>query len=517
MFEFNETDKTMWNNGKANIISNTSYGDGALIGSSAGTTNTAIGYRSMFSNSFFAASNTALGAFSLTANTTGNSNTAIGTQSLISNTTGSNNVAVGDVSGQTWSNISNSVFIGYQTSAQGENQTNQIVIGSGATGHGSNTVTLGNGNITTTVLRANVGIGNVNPNSPLDILSNVSARGLNIRNRSSNDLANIMFSTNNASADNAAIGWITGRLRFMSGGSGDASERLSILTNGNVGIGTTSPKYPFHLHNASGAADVRFALTDGSTTDAIDRGFAMIKGIDQNSFLWNYSNTFMAFGTNATERIRIAANGNVGIGTTNTNGRLRVLDSGVFTGLSFPFEFASSNTSLSGWLFAITNNNTSGLLLGTRSGSAIIGTLGPSNLTFNPDGGSVTVGSLGTGTVFSNAGVLTNTNPSDERLKENIDDLEYGLNEILQLRPVSYNWINDTANQGKQFGFIAQEVQEVMPDLINEFTITKDEEEVVRLGLDKEAIFVAMVNAIKEQNEVLVQLKAEIDLLKQKA
>jgi hypothetical protein len=124
-------------------------------------------------------------------------------------------------------------------------------------------------------------------------------------------------------------------------------------------------------------------------------------------------------------------------------------------------------------------------------------------------GGNVVINNLGTGTVYSNAGTLTNTNPSDERLKENIDDLEYGLTEILQLRPVSYNWINDTANQGKQFGFIAQEVQEIMPDLINEFTITEDEEEVVRLGLDKEAIFVAMVNAIKE-------LKAEIELLKQK-
>ena len=73
----------------------------------------------------------------------------------------------------------------------------------------------------------------------------------------------------------------------------------------------------------------------------------------------------------------------------------------------------------------------------------------------------------------------------------------------------NYNWINDTANQGKQFGFIAQEVHEIMPDLINEFTITEDEEEVVRLGLDKEAIFVAMVNAIKE-------LKAEIEILKTK-
>jgi hypothetical protein len=131
-------------------------------------------------------------------------------------------------------------------------------------------------------------------------------------------------------------------------------------------------------------------------------------------------------------------------------------------------------------------------------------------------GGSVVVNNLGTGLVYSNAGALTSTNPSDERLKDDITDLQYGLNEILQLRPVSYNWKNDTINQGKQFGFIAQEVKEVMPELISEFTTTEDEEEVVRLGLDKEGIYATLVNAIKEQNEVLVQLKAEIELLKQK-
>ena len=124
-------------------------------------------------------------------------------------------------------------------------------------------------------------------------------------------------------------------------------------------------------------------------------------------------------------------------------------------------------------------------------------------------GGNVIVNNLGTGLVYSNAGALTSTNPSDERLKDDITDLQYGLNEILQLRPVSYNWKNDTINQGKQFGFIAQEVQEIMPELISEFTTIEDEEEVVRLGLDKEGIYATLVNAIKE-------LKAEIELLKQK-
>jgi len=112
--------------------------------------------------------------------------------------------------------------------------------------------------------------------------------------------------------------------------------------------------------------------------------------------------------------------------------------------------------------------------------------------------GSVYVASLGTGTVYSNAGTLTNTNPSDRRLKTNIIPLTYGLSDILKLNPVSYNWKDGT--NGKQFGFIAQEVQEIMPDAV------KDGE---YLGLEKDAIYSALVNAIKE-------LKQELDNLKNK-
>jgi hypothetical protein len=111
---------------------------------------------------------------------------------------------------------------------------------------------------------------------------------------------------------------------------------------------------------------------------------------------------------------------------------------------------------------------------------------------------SVNLPSLGTGTVYSNAGTLTNTNPSDLNLKEKINKIEYGLNEILQLNPVTFYWKNDTIEQGKQYGFIAQEVQDVMPDLVKKGDY---------LGLDKEAIFTILVKGIQE-------LKNENDSLK---
>jgi hypothetical protein len=355
--EFNATDLTVWNNGKGNVASNASFGDNALKSNTTGAVNSAYGTGALMTNTT-GSTNSAFGNYALGENTVGNNNTGLGYYALPFNISGSSNIAIGNNSanlisnGSSLTNTNNSIFIGADTRPNSNNQTNQIVIGHNAVGHGSNTVTLGNSSIVTTILRGNVGIGTTSPQT------------------------------------------ITGTARVLE-------------VNGS--------SYGFIL--ASSGSVVAQVAGDNAS------GFVNIGA---------RSNHPLVFTQNDTERMRVTPSGNINIIT------------------------------------------------------------------------------LGTGTVYSNAGTLTNTNPSDERLKENIEDLEYGLTEILQLRPVSYNWINDTANQGKQFGFIAQEVQEIMPELINEFTITEDEEEVVRLGLDKEAIFVAMVNAIKE-------LKAEIDLLKQKA
>jgi hypothetical protein len=112
-------------------------------------------------------------------------------------------------------------------------------------------------------------------------------------------------------------------------------------------------------------------------------------------------------------------------------------------------------------------------------------------------------GSLGTGLVYSNGGLLTSTNPSDSKLKENITDISWGLKDILKLRPVHYTWKKDLINQGLQFGFIAQEVKEVMPEAIKEFG-----EDVKYLGLEKDAIYATLVKAVQElsaKNEALIK------------
>ena len=109
------------------------------------------------------ATNTAVGNNALVANTTGANNTSVGYNALMRNSTGGSNTAIGYAAGYyyngtTGNNLtpSNSVYIGNGTSPLADAQTNQIVIGDSAIGAGSNTVTLGNTSIVTTVLRGNV-------------------------------------------------------------------------------------------------------------------------------------------------------------------------------------------------------------------------------------------------------------------------------------------------------------------------------------------------------------------------
>lgn len=94
--ESNDTDLTIWNNGKRNVSSNTSYGESALMSLLAGNNNTAIGYRALKNNT--SSYNTALGFMSLSANTTGNHNTSAGNGNMSSNTTGTENTSFGSQS-----------------------------------------------------------------------------------------------------------------------------------------------------------------------------------------------------------------------------------------------------------------------------------------------------------------------------------------------------------------------------------------------------------------------------------
>ena len=86
-------------------------------------------------------------------------------------------------------------------------------------------------------------------------------------------------------------------------------------------------------------------------------------------------------------------------------------------------------------------------------------------------------GAIGT----SGVGSTNIYNPSDERLKRDIIPINYGLSEIMQLKPSQFKWIQGFAEAEEDklmLGFIAQDIQEVIPEVIESFgekvTIKKD-------------------------------------------
>ena len=66
------------------------------------------------------------------------------------------------------------------------------------------------------------------------------------------------------------------------------------------------------------------------------------------------------------------------------------------------------------------------------------------------------------GSIRASQGVLSN---SDERLKDNINTIDGGLELIEEIRGVSFNWNNQ---EEKQLGFIAQELKEVLPEVVEQ-------------------------------------------------
>jgi len=100
------------------------------------------------------------------------------------------------------------------------------------------------------------------------------------------------------------------------------------------------------------------------------------------------------------------------------------------------------------------------------------------------------------------------SSPSDTTLKSDIEDLKYALKEVMQLRPVSYNWIAQP-EAGRKIGFIAQEVHPVLPEVVYEGDYKKNEQGKVEfeaasyLGLSYQSFLPVLTNAIQEQQALL--------------
>jgi hypothetical protein len=117
------------------------------------------------------------------------------------------------------------------------------------------------------------------------------------------------------------------------------------------------------------------------------------------------------------------------------------------------------------------------------------------------------VNNSGYGDFHATANIIGySSTPSDERLKDNIQNITNGLEIIEQLRPVSYTW-KDIMKRGNDFGLIAQEVEKVLPELIYETEMiqTKNDEKYKTLSYERLVPF--LIQSIQELNNKIKELE----------
>lgn len=176
-----------------------------------------------------------------------------------------------------------------------------------------------------------------------------------------------------------------GRLVFSTTADGASSptERMRITNAGNVGIGTASPIVTLDLNAAtycalqtsSGGVQAQFASNSGGTVD--------VRAV---------SNHPMTFRTNNTERMRIDASGNVGIGTSSPSVRLDVNGSINGTWAGATIAVANGGTGATTLTGLVVGNGTSAFTTVTAPAGAVVGTTDTQTITnkrVNPRIGTV--------------------------------------------------------------------------------------------------------------------------------
>jgi hypothetical protein len=210
-----------------------------------------------------------------------------------------------------------------------------------------------------------VGIGVTNPSgATLEIQSNSGANALKLRARTNDDYSFIQFYDNAGSTLRGQIGNHNGDFNFYTGSSGTIRAKLN--TSGHLAIGNTNATYILDVDAGAPASSDQVLGRFSSQNGIRDIGFvwddsASTLGI---ATLTNHALTFHTNG-NSSERMRIAADGKVGIGRTPTDVGLEVFGP-AYTGFDGPasiFIYGDANYNDAG-------NAGSGILFGGKYTSA---------------------------------------------------------------------------------------------------------------------------------------------------
>src|SRR6056300_1761071 len=169
------------------------------------------------------------------------------------------------------------------------------------------------------VVEGNLGIGTSSPATPLHVLGGTAGTGgWNKTATLAATYPGLIFNSNGTKWGGMAYDY-SAAMRFWVNASNDdifaGTAAMSILNNGNVGIGTTSPSEKLHVTGTilsdQDEARIRFNSTSGT-----GRAYDMIGGNDGKFYF--YDRTATSF------RYVIDSSGNVGIGTTSPGSMLHI-------------------------------------------------------------------------------------------------------------------------------------------------------------------------------------------------
>ena len=330
---------------------------------------------------------------------------------------------------------------------------------------------------------------------------------------------------------------------------------IVIQKNGNIGIGTTRPNARLDLGKGYGVSGEKFLMYNDDTSGSLAGtkcGFYMDRFGRSNNLCLVYPTysdsvnpgSFMIVTKNTSDTnllpqfTVLGQSGNVGIGTTNPLAKLDVVSSP--SNESWNRVIARDSLQAAAFVGVYNINGNYGSVVGSHSGNlgawADLWINGHSNGNGEVGGGTsnnviiagkVGIGKTGPSVALDVAGCIKaefatytgSSCTSDRRYKTDITPIDSSLAKITSLQGVYYNWDrknwpNKNFPDTKQIGLIAQDVEKVVPEVVN-----TDKEGYKSLSYDKlAAVLIEAVKELKKTNEMqqehIAALEKEMELLK---
>ena len=294
--------------------------------------------------------------------------------------------------------------------------------------------------------------------------------------------------------------------------AGAPANSVTVANTGKVGFRTATPVLDLHA-NTSDTPAIRLEQNSSGGFSAQTWDVA---GNEANFFVRDLTSgsrlPFRIRPGAPTSSIDIAASGNVGIGTASPTGAKVFIFGGTDSGTTNAIQISSGDGAQTEYGFVSANQATEYLRLGYYNGTSL------KNLFF--DVGNT--GRVGIGTTTPDQTLSVNGDASkvgggswqtfsDERLKLIKGQFRTGLNAVMQLRPLRYQYRQDNPvgikSDREYIGFSAQAVQKVIPEAVNANAAGY-------LMVNSDPILWSMVNAIQEQQRQIEELKKEIRQLR---